>query len=115
MPIPERDSYADRRAGAHRAVHADRSAMELDEFLDQREADAGAFVRPALCSVDAMEALEDMREFVCRDAGPRVAHHHRRVRSLPLDADGDFAIEGEFECVRDQVEDDLLPHLPVDV
>ena len=51
-----------------------------------------------------------------RDADAGVADHQvdrRRRRSAQLD--GDRALEGELEGVRQQVEDDLLPHVAVDV
>ncbi len=50
-----------------------------------------------------------------RDARARVAHfQHDPVAGRPQ-RDGDLAVEGELECVGQQVEDDLLPHVPVHV
>ena len=69
----------------------------------------------ARASADAVEALEDVRQLVCRDARAGVAHREFDVLPTPGQADGDLAREGELEGVREQVEDDLLPHLAVDV
>jgi hypothetical protein len=58
-------------AAAKRAVDRDRAAMQLHEFLHQRESDAGAFVRTAFLAFDAMEALEQQGQFVRRNADNR--------------------------------------------
>ena len=47
--------------------------MQLDQLLHQRQADAGALVRAAARALDAVEALEQARQLVRRDADAGVA------------------------------------------
>ena len=60
--IPERNAHADRRSGSNRAADADRSAMQFDKLLHQRETDACTFERATLRPFDAVEALENVRK-----------------------------------------------------
>ena len=53
--------------------------MELDQFLHQRQADAGAFVRAAAALFNPMEALEHARQFLGRNAHPGVANSQARA------------------------------------
>ena len=67
-------------------------------------------------SRDAVEALEQARQLVCRRCRCRC---RRTDSSAPSprqrSVDRDPPVERELERVREQVEDDLLPHLAVDV
>ncbi len=89
--------------------------MKPREFLHQRQADARAFVRTGARVLDAVEPLEHARQvrFGNTDAG---------IRDSQLDAvagraqfDRDLAFERELERVREQIQDDLLPHVAIDV
>jgi hypothetical protein len=88
--------------------------MELHELAHQGETDAGAFVRASLAALHPVEALEDVRQLACRYAGARVLDGEIDEAVALRDAHRDSAFEGELEGVRQQVEDDLLPHLPVE-
>ncbi len=101
-----------RRAGSR-----DLAAMQLDQLLDQRQADAAALEAAALGALHAVEPLEQARDLVRRDADAGVGHFDRRGVGEAIGAHGnhDLAVEGEFEGVGDQVQDHLLPHLPVDI
>ena len=72
-------------------------------------------VRPR-APLDAVEPLEQARQLVGGDADAGVA---RRVSSTrppaSRSATAIAALEGELEGVGEQIEDDLLPHLAVDV
>jgi hypothetical protein len=61
-----------------------------------------------------MKALEDARQLGLRDADARVAH--RELGRVPYrpERDADLAPMGELEGVGHEVEDDLLPHVPID-
>ena len=89
--------------------------MQPHQFLHEGQADARAFVRAGARVGDAVEALEEVRQLVCRDARPGVAHPKRHVIPTPGQADSDLAREGKLEGVREQVEDDLLPHVAIHV
>ena len=51
----------------------DRAAVELDQLLDQGQADAGPLVRPAARPLDPVEPLEEAGQLLGRDARPGVA------------------------------------------
>ena len=90
--------------------------MQLDQFLDQRQTDAGALVGARLRAFDAMKTLEQARQLVrrrrrCPCPRPRA----RRGPSSRCSVTDTLACERELERIRQQVEDDLLPHLAVDM
>ena len=90
--------------------------MELDELLHQRQPDARPLVRAPARVLDAVEPLEDAVDLLGRNADARVAHRPApRRRPRAASDDGNLALEGELERVGQEVEDDLLPHLTVDV
>ena len=62
-----------RAALAELALDRDRAAVQPDQLLHQRQADAGALVGAAARALDAVEALEQLRQLVGRDAGAGVA------------------------------------------
>jgi len=89
--------------------------MQLHQFLHQGQADAAALVAAALRACDPVEALEQPAQRLGRDPGAGVAHGEDGRSARDADADADFTDEGELEGVREQVEDDLLPHVAIDV
>ena len=89
--------------------------MQLHEFADERQADAAALMAASTRVLDAMKALEHPRQLFGRNARARVAHRQLDGAAGIVDAHRDLAFEGELERVRQQVENDLLPHLVIDV
>ena len=79
MRRAERYRDGERASLAEHTVHAYRPAVEFDQFLHERQADARAFVRPTAAVLDAMEALEHARQFVGWDAHAGVAHRQARL------------------------------------
>ena len=60
--------------------------MQPDQLIHQRQADAGAFQGAAALALDAVEPVEDVRQFGLRNADAGVADgQHRRwpVRRMP--------------------------------
>ena len=108
---------AHREAGAPAGLALDRrgAAVKLGELSHQGEPDARALEGPAPRALDPVEALEEVREGLRVDPRSGVPHHQPQRLGVVLDVDADPALEGELEGVGDQVEHDLLPHLPVDV
>ena len=102
------------RSSAPFHVVAVNSECTRDQFLDQSEADARAFVGAAMGARHAMEALEQLRQFVGRDAGAGVAHGEDEMLVRLTQPHLDFAVESELEGVGEEIEDDLLPHLAID-
>ena len=78
MHVTERQGDADRRAGARLALHADGAAVQADQFMHQRQADAGAFHGASALALDPMEAIEDTRQFLRGNADAGVADEQFR-------------------------------------
>ena len=113
-PQRQRDREGRARPAALSTRHG--AAVQLDQLLHEREADAGALVRARPRALHAVEALEERA--AARSAGmpmpvSRTASTACVVATVQRDRD--LAVEGELERVREEVEDDLLPHLAVDV
>ena len=90
------------RAFAYRAVDPHGAAVLLHQFLHQRQADAGAFEGAALLTLDAVEPLEQPRQFALRNADAGIADHQLRrtfVVGDVSDPDGNASLQGEFECI----------------
>ena len=73
MGPAERDRDGEGAARDRDALDIDRAAVQLDQLLHQREADAGAFMGAAARALDAVEALEEARELCRGNAGAGVA------------------------------------------
>ena len=85
------------------------------ELLHEGEADAGSFEAATFRALDALKAVEDVRQLVRGDAGAGIANRELDAIATRAQAHGDFSSESKLERVRDQVEDDLLPLRRVDV
>ncbi len=105
----------ERRAAVRRAVDGDRAPVQAHQLAHHRQPDSAALTRSRPRPLHAVEPLEQARQLVGRDAGAGVGD--RQLRRAPVGAqpDPDAALEGELHGVGQQVEDDLLPHVPVDV
>ena len=60
-------------ADSHGALHSDRAAHQFDQSLADHEADAGAFLAARLLA-EAIEGLEEVREFLGRQSFAGVPH-----------------------------------------
>ena len=110
-----KQGYRERRALAEDALRIDRSRMQPDELLHEREPDASAFVRSRAGAADAMKPLENMRQLCSGDSGAGVRDRQRHPLAVAAQPHGNLPFEREFQRVRQQVQHDLLPHLAVDV
>ena len=99
------------------ACHGNRATLQADQLLHQRQADAAAFDAAAARALDAMEALEQMRQLYRGYARAGIAHRDldRLAVDRRPDGDDDFSLEGEFQRIGQKIEDDLLPHVAVDM
>ena len=112
---PERHAHLEGAAAPLGALGLHVAAVHRRQLLHQREADPGPLVRAALRPLDAAKAVEDVSQVGRGDARPGVDDLENRARVAAVQADRDAPLEGELERVGDEVEDDLLPHLPIDV
>ncbi len=93
----------------------DGAAVELDEFLHEGESDAAALVGAGAGVLDPVEPFEEPWHLGLGHTDAGVGDGDDRVPAVAVHRDGDRTVEGELEGVAEQVEDDLLPHAPVDV
>ena len=115
--VSRASAYAHRegRAAPFLARDDDSPSMQADQFLYQRETDTGAFVRPRPRMSDPMKPFEHAAE-VClanADAGVDDAQFHVIVLRSQLHSY--FAFERELEGIAQEIEDDLFPHVPIDI
>src|SRR5262245_4651707 len=89
--------------------------MEFDELLHQSEANSGTFMGASGGSLDAVEALEQAGELARGHPDPGISNleHGMRLGAGKLNVDA--AREGELEGVGEEIEDDLLPHVSIDI
>src|SRR5580692_3156550 len=90
------------------------SRVQLHELLHQREADARSFDGSSLRALDAVKALEDVRQL--RGRYPRSRILNRKLETVPDAFEGNAysTFESELEGVGQKIENDLFPHLAVD-
>ena len=62
-----------------------------------------------------MEAFEQLRQLIGGDAGAGVADGELEVRAGVTQFNLDDTLESELEGIRDEIEDDLFPHFPIDI
>ncbi len=68
-----------------------------------------------MCGFDAVKPFEEPGHLVGRHTDSSVGDGDTRVVALPAHADRNGPGEGELQCIRQQVEDHLLPHVAIDV
>lgn len=113
--MAERQADGEGRALALATAGGDGATVGLDEFLDEGESDAAALVGARAGVLDPVEPLEEAWQLGGGHPDAGVGDRDDRVVVLTVHGDADRALEGELEGVAEQVEDDLLPHVPVDV
>src|SRR5580658_8800254 len=72
-------------------------------------------MRSAASASDAMEAFEELGQLVGGDTGAGVVDSELEVRAGVTQFYFDTTRESKLERVRDEIENDLLPHLSVDI
>ncbi len=111
----ERQADGEGGAATFGAFGGDAAAMQFHQLLHQCQPDAAALVRASPRGLDAVESFEQARHLGGGHTDPGVRHGDHRVCTLPSDSHGDGAVERELQCVRQEVEHHLLPHVPVEV
>ena len=115
MRRADRETHGEHRSFSEDAGDVDGAAVDGDQLADQGQADAGTLVGARRRPFDAVKSIEDVVEIVRRDADPGVSHAELDVSVGRRHRHPDRALERELERVRQQIEDDLFPHLAVDV
>src|ERR1700728_2736780 len=115
MILPQRDAHDKRTALLRGAFDSNETAVQFDKLVDQGQAYAATFMGAAANVRNAVEAIEQARNFLGRNSNARVAHIEFSRAAHLLQTNLNLTCKCELECVRDQIEDDLLPHVPIDV
>ena len=97
------------------AIHRYGAAVQLDQLLDEGQANSRSFLSTPDGAFDAMESFEHARQLRFGNADTAVFHNEHCVGTIGVDCNLDPAVQREFECIGDEVENDLFPHLAVDV
>src|SRR5262245_13872942 len=109
------NAYGEGRTFAFPALRLYFAAVQAGQFLRQRQPNTSAFVRARFGAAHAMKPLEDFRQFGFWNAYAGIAYRKLHPFVAPPQPHFDFTFEGEFERVAQEIEDDLFPHLAVDV
>src|SRR5262245_20887497 len=100
-------------AGVLAALRPHPPAVELDEFLADGQAEAGAADVAGHRIVESLERLEEPAEIVLADADAGVAHGDVDDVAVQPNGDGDPSARRELDGIRQQVEQDLADLRPV--
>ena len=109
-----RDVKREGGAPAERRRDGDGPLVQLHQLLHEGEPDAGTFDGPRAPALDAEEAIVKVRDVLGGDSDAGVLDAHDDGAVGGVQRHGDRPLEGELDRVRDQVEDDLLPHAAID-
>lgn len=88
--------------------------MQFRELLHERKPNPSSFVGAAARAFDPVKAIEQSRQFVLRNADTGVLDPEYGTTLMIPYLHGDAAFKGELECIGNKVENDFLPHVPVD-
>src|SRR5579862_200847 len=83
--------------------------------MDKCEADSTTLVGAGPRVLNTMKSLKDVRQLFFGNADPCIDDGQLHVTADTLQGDFDFSVEGEFERVGDEIQQDFFPHLAVDV
>ena len=89
--------------------------MKPDEFLHKREPDSAAFERATLLILDAVKTLEHAWQLSRWNADAGVMNRQLRLVALNTQAKRNFTFKSELESIGNEIEDNLLPHIPVHI
>jgi hypothetical protein len=97
------------------AFDADGPAVQADQFLNERQTDAGSLVRARARTTHTVKTLEHVRQLIWTDANPAIANRQMNDVVSPRERELNAPLERKLEGVGQQVEHDLFPHRSVDV
>jgi hypothetical protein len=112
---PAGEGDAEGGTASELAFHGHQAAVQLDGFLDEREADSGTAEAPRAAGVRLREAVEDDRQVRGSDARAGVGHPHVHVAGILRDPEDHLTGLGELERVGDEVLEDEIELLRVGV
>src|SRR5688572_31559943 len=95
--------------------NTDRPAVQFHQLLDQRESDPRTLITASACTSYAVKAFEQMLQLVFRDTSASVAYREFNTITFLCWRDLYLAFECKFESVRKKIENNLFPHLAIDI
>ena len=108
------EPHRERRSFALFAFHGDLSALNLRQFLHQREADADALILPAGGAIRLPEPVENMRQILLRNAHAGVFHQQDEFIALLLRAQiHPPSCRRELQGVEQQIEQNLFEFVAI--
>src|SRR5208283_2119896 len=101
---PSSDGYRKSAPLALLALNRHRPAMQRNQFPHERQADSGPLMSARFGALDAVETLEETRQFRLWNADAGVRQGELCVIAAPLERNRDAALEGVLEGIRKEVE-----------
>src|SRR5687768_4877173 len=88
------------------------SSMKPDEFSHQGESNTRTFVCSGACAAHPMKPLEEMRQLGLSNSDSRILNLQFDLIAQLLERKLDATLKGKLEGIREQIENNFLPHLP---
>ena len=89
--------------------------MKTSQLLYQGESNTSAFMRAGSTVFDTVETLEHPRQVGLGNTDAGVADTELDAIGVPSQCDRDATLERELEGVRQEIQENLLPHLAIDM
>src|SRR5216684_6303510 len=108
------DADRKRTAPAFLTLHTHRPTVRPNQLLHEGQTNPRALVRARPRSLYSVKTLKQSRQLGFGDADARVGDREFHAVATPGERGTNPTIKGVLEGVREEVEDDLLPHIFVD-
>jgi hypothetical protein len=96
-------------------MHDNLTALLKDQLLNQRQPDSRSLIGAAVLAFNAVKPLENARQLSLRNSNTGIADGQRDVRRIAAHRHFDPPLQSELERIGEEIEDDLLPHLSIDI
>src|SRR5690349_2138783 len=115
MVLAARQTHREHTTFSEFAFNAYGAAVQLHQFAHQRQTDARTFLRSAARDFNLMKTLEEFWQLLRGNTDARIAYCQHNVFRCLTQRDFDTACERELESIGNEIENDLLPHVGIDV
>src|SRR6478735_8616816 len=108
-------AHPERRTLPVLTLDSNASPVQPGQLLHKRKANARAFVGSPFRTLHPVKALEQPRQLIRRNAGAGVGDRKLEMAVLLSQGHLDGALERELEGVGKKIENNLFPHLAIDI
>ena len=115
MLLPERQLHRKSSADSQAALYRNRAAMHIHKLLHESQAYAAALMAATARIFNAPEPLKQVMKLLFRDACSGVGDFEEGIRAVSRNGYSNFAFKRGLQGIREQIENNLFPHLPVNV